>query len=60
VVAIGWGITREELVYRPTPQGELTITIFYSDGWKPTNARPSVVLFFGGGFVNGSTRQFYS
>ncbi len=60
VVGMGWGTTREELVYRTTPQGELRMTVFYPDGWKSTDSRPGIVLFFGGGFVNGSTRQFYS
>ena len=36
------------------------MTVFYPDGWKPTDSRPGIVFFFGGGFVNGSTRQFYS
>lgn len=55
-----WGITREEMVYRQTPQGELKMTFFYPDGWKASDARPGIVFFFGGGFVNGDRKQFYS
>jgi len=58
--AAAWGITREELVYRETPQGKLSMTVFYPDGWKATDRRPGIIFFFGGGFVNGNTSQFYS
>jgi acetyl esterase/lipase len=55
-----WGVTREEVVYRETPQGKLSMTVFYPAGWKPQDQRPGLVLFFGGGFVNGDPKQFYS
>lgn len=55
-----WAVTREEVVYRKTPQGELKMTIFYPDGWKASDQRPGIVFFFGGGFTNGSPQQFYS
>ena len=53
-------ITREEIVFRETPQGKLSMTIFYPADWKPTDKRPGIVLFFGGGFVGGDNKQFYS
>lgn len=53
-------ITRQQIVYRETPQGKLSLHVFYPAGWKPQDQRPGLVLFFGGGFVNGDPRQFYS
>jgi acetyl esterase/lipase len=53
-------VSRQEVVYRTTPQGELKMTIFYPVGWKASDQRPGLVLFFGGGFVNGDVRQFFS
>jgi len=50
-----FGISREEIVYRSTPQGPLKMTIFYPDQWKPSDSRPATVFFFGGGFT-----QFFS
>lgn len=38
VVGIGWGITREEVIHRATPQGDLKMTLFYPDDWKPTES----------------------
>ncbi len=55
-----WGISREEIVFRTTPQGELKMTFFYPDGWKATDKRPGIVFFFGGGFVGGEAKQFFS
>jgi acetyl esterase/lipase len=53
-------ITREEFVFRETPQGNLTMTVFYPDGWKADDRRAGMVFFFGGGFVNGAKNQFFS
>lgn len=53
-------ITRQELVYTSTPQGELKLTLFYPPAWKPTDHRPAALFFFGGGFVNGTPNQFFS
>lgn len=53
-------VHRKEAVFKNTPQGELKITLFYPPDWKAEDRRPAVVFFFGGGFVGGSTRQFYS
>ena len=59
-ISAAYGITREEIVYRTTPQGDLKMTIFYPDQWKPSDSRPAIVFFFGGGFTHGSPRQFFS
>lgn len=53
-------IHRAEFVFKNTPQGELRMTLFYPPDWKASDQRPAAVFFFGGGFVNGSQRQFFS
>ncbi|MFN0105850.1 MAG: alpha/beta hydrolase fold domain-containing protein [Bryobacteraceae bacterium] len=53
-------VHRKETVFKNTPQGELKITLFYPPDWKAEDRRPAAVFFFGGGFVNGSPRQFYT
>ncbi len=55
-----WSVTRKEVVFRETPQGTLKMTIFYPPDWKPADQRPGIVFFFGGGFVSGEPRQFFS
>lgn len=45
-------------VYKQTPQGELEMIVHYPPDWKPSNQRPAMVFFFGGGWTNGSPRQF--
>jgi len=53
-------VHRQEVVFKQTPQGELRVTLFYPPEWKPADRRPAIVFFFGGGFILGSPRQFYS
>lgn len=45
-------------VFKKTPQGELTLHGFFPADWKATDKRPVVVLFFGGGWKNGTFTQF--
>lgn len=45
-------------VYKTTPQGELTLHGFLPADWQPTDKRPVIVFFFGGGWKNGSYLQF--
>ena len=49
----------EVVTYRKTEQAELKLEIFRPAGWKADDKRPSIVFFFGGGWVGGSTRQFH-
>jgi acetyl esterase/lipase len=53
-------ITRQEIVFATTPQGQLKLTLFYPPDWKPSDHRPAALFFFGGGFVNGTPTQFFS
>ena len=48
----------EDFVFKKTPQGELTLHGFFPTDWKPTDQRPVIVFFFGGGWKNGSFTQF--
>ncbi|MBC2593545.1 alpha/beta hydrolase [Ruficoccus amylovorans] len=46
--------------YKDTTKGELTLSVFYPEGHKPTDKTPAIVFFFGGGWVTGGPSQFYS
>ena len=50
-------IRSDQRLYRKTPEGELFLHFYYPAGWKATDARPAIVLFFGGGWKTGSYRQ---
>ncbi len=52
-------IIPEKQIYKKTPQGDLTAHIFYPRDWKPSDKRPVIVFFFGGGWVGGSPKQFF-
>src|SRR3982751_1663922 len=47
-----------EHVYKQTPQGDLKLHFSLPPDWKPSDKRPAVVFFFGGGWKNGSFNQF--
>jgi acetyl esterase/lipase len=51
-------IRSEERLYRKTPEGELHLHVYFPPGWKRGDARPAIVLFFGGAWKTGSYRQF--
>ena len=64
--SIAWGEPKpevrkpdEELTYRKVGDVELKLEVFRPKGWKPSDSRPAVVFFFGGGWVGGSTTQFH-
>jgi acetyl esterase len=44
--------------FKQTPQGPLELVVDYPANWKPTDARPAIVFFFGGGWMHGSIDQF--
>lgn len=51
-------IKHEDRVYKTTPQGELKLHFALPVDWKPTDKRPAIVFFFGGGWTSGSYQQF--
>lgn len=51
-------VRHEERVYKNTPQGELKLHLSLPADWKPSDMRPAIVFFFGGGWKNGSHVQF--
>lgn len=50
--------TRQELVYKQTPQAELKLFVHLPPNWQPTDKRPAIVFFFGGGWTGGNVEQF--
>ncbi len=34
------------------------MVVHYPPGWKETDKRPAIVFFFGGGWTNGTIKQF--
>ncbi|MCI0680958.1 MAG: alpha/beta hydrolase [Gemmataceae bacterium] len=51
-------IRSEQRLYRKAPEGELFVHLYFPADWKREDARPAIVFFFGGGWKNGSYRQF--
>lgn len=51
-------VKHEDRIYKTTPQGELKLHFALPTDWKPTDKRPAIVFFFGGGWKSGSYVQF--
>ncbi len=51
-------VKHEERIYKTTPQGKLNLHFSLPVDWKPSDKRPVIVFFFGGGWKNGSYTQF--
>ena len=47
-------------IYKSTPQAELKMHVHFPPDWKPSDKRPAIVFFFGGGWNSGSVKQFES
>jgi len=45
-------------VYKKMGDRELRLFVVHPDGWQPTDQRPALVLFHGGGWTGGSPTQF--
>jgi len=45
-------------VFKEIGDVKLRLHIFFPEGHKPADKRPAIVFFFGGGWRNGSPRQF--
>lgn len=48
----------ETLIYKQVADRGLKLFVEKPADWKPTDRRPAVVFFFGGGWVGGSPNQF--
>ena len=46
------------LVYKTVGEAKLKAFVYAPAGHQPTEKRPAIVFFFGGGWVGGSPRQF--
>lgn len=44
--------------YKKTPQGELSLHVFYPEA-AATAKKPAIIFFFGGGWATGTPEQFY-
>jgi len=44
--------------YKTVGDTKLELYVFRPEGWKPTDKRPALVCFFGGGWTGGTPRQF--
>lgn len=49
----------EKIEYKNTKQGKLFLHIKKPSDWKASDKRPVIIFFFGGGWTNGSPKQFY-
>ena len=45
-------------VYKTVGEAKLKVFVYAPTGHQPTEKRPAIVFFFGGGWVGGSPRQF--
>lgn len=45
-------------VYKTLGARKLTIDLDYPPDWKPSDKRPAIVFFFGGGWTSGKVSQF--
>jgi acetyl esterase len=50
----------KEVVYKKTPEAELKLFVYLPADWKKSDQRPAIVFFFGGGWSQGTTQQFYA
>jgi len=49
----------KQVVFKTVGDVQLKLHIFNPDGLKPTDQRPAIVFFFGGGWAKGSPESFY-
>ncbi|MDF7807738.1 alpha/beta hydrolase [Pontiellaceae bacterium B12219] len=47
------------VVYKQVEGVQLKMQVFEPKGFQPTDKRPAIVFFFGGGWNSGSPKQFY-
>jgi acetyl esterase len=52
-------VADEVITYKTIGDTELALHVFNPPGHEPTDTRPALVFFFGGGWVSGTPTQFY-
>lgn len=50
---------RITMIYKKIGTVELKLHVFNPEDHKPTDKRPAIIFFFGGGWIGGSPSQFY-
>ncbi len=48
-----------EFVFKKTPLRDLKLFVDYPADWKPSDRRPAIIFWHGGGFTQGNAGQFY-
>ena len=48
----------KSFTFKRTPQAELKIHVHFPPRWKASDKRPAIVFFFGGGWNQGTVKQF--
>ncbi|GHC07856.1 alpha/beta hydrolase [Cerasicoccus arenae] len=48
------------ITYKAVGDVELNLHVFYPPGHRPDSQVPAILFFFGGGWVNGTPKQFYA
>ena len=51
-------MSQTEHVYKKTPRVDLKIYLDFPEDWKPSDSRPAIVFFGGGGWATQSAKQF--
>ena len=49
----------QSVTYKEDDKGDLKLHVFKPSDWKSSDQRPTIVFFFGGGWVGGTPSQFY-
>jgi len=50
----------KSVTYKRASDTDLEMVLHFPPGWKASDRRPAIVFFFGGGWTNGTIRQFES
>lgn len=53
-----YSIEKQDIVYKKVDGRKLHLHLVKPDQWKPTDTRPAIVWFHGGGWVGGPVKQF--
>ena len=52
-------VPNKTVVSKKVDSVELKMHIFHPKDLKPTDKRPAILFFFGGGWIGGTPSQFY-